>query len=371
MRFPSSRSIACSALVALVLAIAAPAFAQQAGPGVLPGNRPFTAGGAFTSPLLGPNGLPTAPTYSFASNTGLGIYRIANNNGGLVGMWDVRLQGVGTGAALNVGNVTNGIYGWFGLSGSNAILTGAGGSGLDIGANGVATWRVPTNGNLVAVTDGAPDIGTSGAKPDDILIAGGIGIGGVAESDGVYRTAATGSFEWLNRGVIQATDDGVIQLSNYNVNGFTRLILGTNTSSGVAIKKSATSILFRLGDDSGYSPYVEAGTFSAASSFYYFGSQAATHPALKRVSTEVQVRLADDSDYGNFGAYRMTAIGGGIGLSSVGNSDAGTILGTERSDPSAPAANQGVIYFKDSGGGKTQACARFNSGAVQCFATEP
>lgn len=47
------------------------------------------------------------------------------------------------------------------------------------------------------------------------------------------------------------------------------------------------------------------------------------------------------------------------------------IYGTEQVDPSAPAANGFVIYGKDNGSGKTQVCAKFNTGAVQCFATQP
>lgn len=43
----------------------------------------------------------------------------------------------------------------------------------------------------------------------------------------------------------------------------------------------------------------------------------------------------------------------------------------EIADPSAPAANEVRLYAKDNGSGKTQLCARFNTGAVQCFATEP
>ena len=49
----------------------------------------------------------------------------------------------------------------------------------------------------------------------------------------------------------------------------------------------------------------------------------------------------------------------------------GYMIAGERSDPSAPAANHGVLYFKDSGGGKTQLVVRFNTGAVQVVATEP
>lgn len=45
--------------------------------------------------------------------------------------------------------------------------------------------------------------------------------------------------------------------------------------------------------------------------------------------------------------------------------------GVERSDPAAPSANRGRLYFKDNGAGKTQLVVRFNTGAVQVIATEP
>lgn len=40
-------------------------------------------------------------------------------------------------------------------------------------------------------------------------------------------------------------------------------------------------------------------------------------------------------------------------------------------DPAAPSADRGRLYFRDNGSGKTQLCARFNSGAVQVIATQP
>jgi hypothetical protein len=49
----------------------------------------------------------------------------------------------------------------------------------------------------------------------------------------------------------------------------------------------------------------------------------------------------------------------------------GYISGEEITDPSAPAANYGVLYFRDDGAGKTQLCVRFATGAVQVIATEP
>lgn len=48
-----------------------------------------------------------------------------------------------------------------------------------------------------------------------------------------------------------------------------------------------------------------------------------------------------------------------------------TLTGSEVIAPAAPSSNGFKIYSQDSGGGKTQVCARFASGAVQCFATEP
>lgn len=51
---------------------------------------------------------------------------------------------------------------------------------------------------------------------------------------------------------------------------------------------------------------------------------------------------------------------------------ASALQGTEKaSDPAAPAANNGILYFRDNGSGKTQLCARFATGAVQVIATEP
>lgn len=44
---------------------------------------------------------------------------------------------------------------------------------------------------------------------------------------------------------------------------------------------------------------------------------------------------------------------------------------TEQTAPAAPAANQVTLFARDNGAGKTQLCARFNTGAIQVIATEP
>jgi len=43
----------------------------------------------------------------------------------------------------------------------------------------------------------------------------------------------------------------------------------------------------------------------------------------------------------------------------------------EHADYAAPAANDGVIYVRDNGAGKTQFVVRFSTGAIQVLATEP
>lgn len=48
-----------------------------------------------------------------------------------------------------------------------------------------------------------------------------------------------------------------------------------------------------------------------------------------------------------------------------------TLSGSEVTPPSAPAANNFKLFSQDNGAGKTQLCVIFNSGAVQCFATQP
>lgn len=43
----------------------------------------------------------------------------------------------------------------------------------------------------------------------------------------------------------------------------------------------------------------------------------------------------------------------------------------ERTDPSAPGANAGILYVRDNGSGKSQLVVRFPTGAIQVIATEP
>ena len=59
-------------------------------------------------------------------------------------------------------------------------------------------------------------------------------------------------------------------------------------------------------------------------------------------------------------AFREDQSGGGI-----------LFVGESAVDQAAPAANNAVLYTRDNGGGKTQLCVIFSSGAAQCIATQP
>lgn len=79
-------------------------------------------------------------------------------------------------------------------------------------------------------------------------------------------------------------------------------------------------------------------------------------PALKRSGANLHVRLADDSDFAGLQASNLIT---------------NTLKFLEQTAPSAPSANQVVIFAEDNGAGKTRLMAQFNTGAAQQIAIEP
>ena len=67
--------------------------------------------------------------------------------------------------------------------------------------------------------------------------------------------------------------------------------------------------------------------------------------------------------------YRVAA--GIIGVRGADTSSGGALNFLEQTAPSAPSANEVVVYAEDNGSGKTRLMARFNTGAAQVLATEP
>lgn len=64
-------------------------------------------------------------------------------------------------------------------------------------------------------------------------------------------------------------------------------------------------------------------------------------------------------------------VGAGIVKITDASTGGGQLQFIETTDPSAPAANNCILYSRDNGSGKTQLCVRFPTGAVQVLATEP
>lgn len=60
-----------------------------------------------------------------------------------------------------------------------------------------------------------------------------------------------------------------------------------------------------------------------------------------------------------------------LSLSKGGTGVSYLQMNESSSDPTAPSINNVKVFTRDNGAGKTQLCARFNTGAVQVIATQP
>jgi hypothetical protein len=76
--------------------------------------------------------------------------------------------------------------------------------------------------------------------------------GGDITVAGNVVAAQTYSFHWSGRSRMYSSADGVIELTNAAVTGFTRLCFGGTSSSFPALKRNGAILEFRLADDSAY-----------------------------------------------------------------------------------------------------------------------
>ena len=94
---------------------------------------------------------------------------------------------------------------------------------------------------------------------------------------------------------------------------------------------------------------------------------------------EITYDRGNDEFYLTIGGGVSTIIGdtgirmanGGISLGPAEMPRAGVLTLTEQADPTAPSADNALLYCKDNGAGKTQIVARFPTGAVQLIAQQP
>lgn len=285
---------------------------------VLPASAVNGGGVVTSSQLLAPDGSAAAPSYSFASETDFGFYRSGTRSMHLVGATGTHLVSLGSSIAIK----SDGEFRWSSTGQSNgtadlvlardaantlALRNGtaaqnlrigpaaqylnitkntttgaaevytANASPLQFGVNAGLQWGISTAGHWLALTDNTYDIGASGAtRPRNVYIGSLLTVGsGISAGDNI-ETAAGTAFLWTGRSRMNATGgDGTILMTNAAQTGFTRLILGTNDASGIAIVKNGTTTQFMTGDGSSYSPVI-AQSFYAASSGGYFTSSTAT-----------------------------------------------------------------------------------------------
>ena len=178
---------------------------------------------------------------------------------------------------------------------------------IDISTSSTARWRINSSGHLLAVTDNSFDIGASGATRPRDIYSARDIYAG-----GVLRVGNTAVTGVTSNSIVLANDKQIQWVNN----------AGTTAAN--------LSISFTTSDNMKF--VVPA----VANSYAFFWGGSASLDIVNQNS--------------------------GAGIKFLGESSA---------DHDPPAANAAIIYAKDNGAGKTTLCARFETGAVQCFATQP
>lgn len=257
------------------------------------------------------------------------------------------------------------------------------------GAINIDAANVSITDNLIFSTDNVSDIGASGAtRPRNIYVGTSVTAGGS------FFAGAGGGLYVGTSGSLLAVSDGVWQFTNNAGTGWTRLILGTNDSSGVAIKKTSQTFGFRNGNDSGDANITTAGIvasgdittgngnaftwstrsqirssadglielFNAANTGFTrlnLGGTSASFPAIKRNGTNLNFRLADDSADTSFTASQglfssgvtsnsgQGTPAGGAGAFFMGSAAVAIGWGSGAPTFSQP---QGTLYLRTDGG---------------------
>jgi len=211
---------------------------------------------------------------------------------------------------------------------------------LGFATNGSERIRIAANGALLVGATTA----TTGVNANDVVLANTKSIKWVNAGN---TTAANLSISALSSDTLSFSTAGVEAL-NIAANGSLRV--GNQAITGVA----ANGIVLKSGTPI---QWINAAGSTAAN--HYIQNQAGDHLQFNIPGVDGQLFIYQ---WGGTGLFEMTRQNAGAGLIFMTKSSA---------DHSAPAANNVVIYQKDNGSGKGQLCARFPTGATQCFASEP
>lgn len=144
-------------------------------------------------------------------------------------------------------------------------------------------------------------------------------------------------------------------------------VLRADGTGGATVQSSALTI-----DDSGNMELGSAAINGTFNIFYGGGVKFSFDPSsVSFVLQNAQIIKWQDiggSYVVDIGLKRFTA---GVLKVTDGSTGGGALAFQEQTAPSAPAADNCVLFAQDNGSGKTQLCVRFPTGSVQVISTEP
>jgi hypothetical protein len=279
-------------------------------------------------------------------------------------------------------NATSGFAG----IGAQTTVTVSGASGTVTGATGANYQVVNTGGGVITRAYGAVFQNNANAGAGSITSSAGAAItnqSGATNNTNLLigtTTIPTGNYSIYSSSTYDSYIAGALGIGIATPS--VRLHVREDANSDVAVRiqnantgASARAYFQMVGDAAGLVGYfgvASSGHSSLASTFFFASDSGATGGMLLRPAAG-GVRIAAS------GASANDLVVTAGGLVALGHASpaarldiaAGAMRFAEMTAPSAPAANSFLLFARDNGAGKTQACALFATGAIQVLATEP
>jgi hypothetical protein len=171
---------------------------------------------------------------------------------------------------------------------SNGFVNIGSGAGATVAEQPLSNLEVA--GNLAV---GAAYARTTAAPTNGLLVQGNTLVG------------AASTIGWVGQSIVSSPGNGTVKLTNAAGNDFARLIFALDTSSGVALRRTLTTIDVVLGDDSNYANFRAMTITEKGGGFFVAG---AGTPARLNTLT---------STYGAGTAYALTATPAAIDLGTT------------------------------------------------------
>ena len=257
-------------------------------------------GGLTLVGQLTPGGISPAATGTSISIGNAGFLQFGSGSGGAArGFLDAPSDGsfrLHNGGDTNSVTLTVGASNLLTLNGGLTIggtFLGAGnvraGAGSYFYFNGGSQIGSPADGNVLLQNSGGSTFGllqfggTTSSFPALKRVTNTVQAR-LADDSG-FATIVAAKFTLGSGTIIASPSNGITQLTNAAETDFTRLILGTNDTSGIAIKKNGTSFSFVLGDDTGDAAITSSKVTTSATDFLHNTSAALANGAAAQVAT--------------------------------------------------------------------------------------